>query len=70
MHILALAVYLLSPDDIIHSKHIARNNYIPLIINVIGQSSWLLTQRSRGQFPVLPDFVNSSGSGTGSTQPL
>jgi hypothetical protein len=35
-----------------------------------GQSSWLLTQRSRVRFPALPDFLNSSGSGTGSTQPL
>jgi hypothetical protein len=35
-----------------------------------GQSSWLQTQRSRVRFPVLPDFLSSSGSGTGSTQPL
>jgi hypothetical protein len=35
-----------------------------------GQSSWLLTQRSRVRFPALPDFLSSSGSGTGSTQPL
>jgi hypothetical protein len=35
-----------------------------------GQSSWLLTQRSRVRFPALPDFLNSSGSGKGSTQPL
>jgi hypothetical protein len=35
-----------------------------------GQSSWLLTQRSRIRFPALPDFMSSSGSGTGSTQPL
>jgi hypothetical protein len=34
------------------------------------QSSWMLTQRSRGRLPALPDFLNSSGSGTGSTQPL
>jgi hypothetical protein len=34
-----------------------------------GQSSWLLTQRSRLRFPALPDFLSSSGSGTGSTQP-
>jgi hypothetical protein len=31
------------------------------------QSSWLLTQRSRVRFPALPDFLSSSGSGTGST---
>jgi hypothetical protein len=35
-----------------------------------GQSSWLLTQRSRVRYPALPDFLNSSGSGTGSTLPL
>jgi hypothetical protein len=35
-----------------------------------SQSSWLLTQRSRVRFPALPDFLSSSGSGTGSTQPL
>jgi hypothetical protein len=34
-----------------------------------GQSSWLQIQRSRVQFPALPDFLRSSGSGTGSTQP-
>jgi hypothetical protein len=34
------------------------------------QSSWLLIQRSRVRFPALPDFLSSSGSGTGSTQPL
>jgi hypothetical protein len=35
-----------------------------------GQSSWLLTQSSPVRFPALPDFLSSSGSGTGSTQPL
>jgi hypothetical protein len=35
-----------------------------------GQSSWVQTQRSRVRFPALPDFLCSSGSGTGSTQPL
>jgi hypothetical protein len=34
-----------------------------------GQSFWLQIQRSRVRFPVLPDFLSSSGSGTGSTQP-
>jgi hypothetical protein len=34
-----------------------------------GQSSWLQIQRSRVQFSALPDFLRSSGSGTGSTQP-
>jgi hypothetical protein len=35
-----------------------------------GQNFWLLTQRSRVRFSALPDFLSSSGSGTGSTQPL
>ena len=34
-----------------------------------GQSFWLKIQRSRVRFPALPDFLSSSGSGTGSTQP-
>ena len=34
-----------------------------------SQSFWLLTQRSRVRSPALPDFLSSSGSGTGSTQP-
>ena len=34
-----------------------------------GQGFWLQIQRSRVRFPALPDFLSSSGSGTGSTQP-
>ena len=34
-----------------------------------GQSFWLQIQRSRVRYPALPDFLSSSGSGTGSTQP-
>ena len=34
-----------------------------------GQSFWLQMQRFRVQSPALPDFLSSSGSGTGSTQP-
>jgi hypothetical protein len=34
-----------------------------------GQSSWLQTQTSRIRFQALPDFMSSSGSGTGSAQP-
>ena len=34
-----------------------------------GQSFWLQVQRSRVRSPALPDFLTSSGSGTGSTQP-
>ena len=33
------------------------------------RSFWLQIQRSRVRFPALPDFLSSSGSGTGSTQP-
>jgi hypothetical protein len=34
-----------------------------------GQSSWLQIQRFWIQFPALPDFLRSNGSGTGPTQP-
>ena len=34
-----------------------------------GQSFWLQIQRSRVRSPALPDFLSSSGSGTGSIQP-
>jgi hypothetical protein len=34
-----------------------------------GQSSWLNNLRTRVRFPVLPDFIRSSGSRTGSTEP-
>ena len=34
-----------------------------------GQSFWLQIQRFRVRFPALPDFLSSSGSGTGSNQP-
>ena len=34
-----------------------------------GQSFWQQIQGSRVRFPALPDFLSSSGSGTGSTQP-
>ena len=34
-----------------------------------GQSFWLQIQRSRVRSPALPDFLSSTGSGTGSTQP-
>jgi hypothetical protein len=34
-----------------------------------GQSSWLQILRSQVRFPALPDFLRSSGSGTGYTQP-
>jgi hypothetical protein len=34
-----------------------------------GQRSWLQIQSSPVRFPALPDFLRSSESGTGSTQP-
>jgi hypothetical protein len=34
------------------------------------QTCWLQIQRSRVRFLAPPDFLSSSGSGTGSTQPL
>jgi hypothetical protein len=34
-----------------------------------SQSSWLLTQKSWVQFPALPDFLSSSGFGTGPLSP-
>jgi hypothetical protein len=34
-----------------------------------GQSSWLQIQKSRIRFPALSDFLMSSGSRTGSSQP-
>jgi hypothetical protein len=34
-----------------------------------GQNFWLPTQRSWIRFPILPNFLRSSGSGMGSTQP-
>jgi hypothetical protein len=36
---------------------------------VRGQNSWLEAQRSLIRFPALPEFLRSSRSGTGSTQP-
>ena len=52
-------------------KYVALNyilcNKLPLWSS--GQSFWLQIQRSQFRFPALPDFLSSSGSGTGSTQP-
>jgi hypothetical protein len=39
------------------------------IDHLCGPSSWLQIRSSRVPFPALPDFLSSSGSGTGSTQP-
>ena len=50
------------------------NNLIPFYLArpplwSSGQSFWLQIQRSRVRSAALPDFLSSSGSGTGSTQP-
>ena len=39
------------------------------LCGLVVKSFWLQIQRSRVRFPALPDFLSSSGSGTGSTQP-
>jgi hypothetical protein len=49
-------------DGNFSSFHISDNN------GSTGQSSWLQIQRSRVRFPEIPDFLRSSGFGTGSTQ--
>jgi hypothetical protein len=36
---------------------------------IVLKSSWLQIKGSRVRFPALPDFLTSSGFGTGSTQP-
>ena len=52
-----------------------RTNFLPTVVLFgpplwsSGQSFWLQIQRSGVRFPALPDFLSSSGSGTGSTQP-
>jgi hypothetical protein len=42
----------------------------PCLVWSSGQSSFLQIQRSRVRFSPLPDFLSSSGPGTGSIQPL
>jgi hypothetical protein len=37
--------------------------------SLVCWSEFLATDRYRVRFPALPDFMRSSGSGTGSTQP-
>jgi hypothetical protein len=39
------------------------------ICGLLVKSSWLQIQRSTVRFPELPNFLGSSASGTGSTQP-
>jgi hypothetical protein len=51
--------------------YVLRVSYLCLCLSLWSsvQSSWLQIRRSRGRFPALPDFLRSSESGTGSTQP-
>ena len=61
---------ILSPrgERILDDFNVFFNKYGPPLWSS-GQSFWLQIQRSRVRFPALPDFLSSSGSGTGSTQP-
>jgi hypothetical protein len=60
------------PNYVDHSEWNLLRKYWPLLRPPLwssGQSFWLQIQRSRVGFPALPDFLRSSGFGTGSTQP-
>ena len=72
-HMRELALWLLLFRRIYHIMYknsvalVRERTRLPLLSS--GQSFWLQIQRSRVRFPALPDFLSSSGSGTGSTQP-
>jgi hypothetical protein len=55
----------INPSSWMHPK--LSTHFKPLRYS--GQSFWLQIQGYRVRFPALPDFLRSSGSGTGSTQP-
>jgi hypothetical protein len=57
--------------EVIQNSSAYRIDHAWLYVAVLscGQSSWLQIQRTRVQFPALPDILRSSRSGTGSTQP-
>jgi hypothetical protein len=72
-HVPAAVLVLTLPDPVITGKSnekgkVAVISGLPLWSSC--QTSWLISQSSRVRFPALPDFLSSSGSGTGSTQPL
>ena len=67
MLIIRFADYLIVPTSVVKFNLLAEMKRPPLWSS--GQSFWLQLQRSRVRFPALPDFLSSSGSGTGSTQP-
>jgi hypothetical protein len=57
--------------QVIKSKdiHLNENSRRILFRMESGQSSWLQIQRSWVRYPALPDFLRSSVSGMGFTQP-
>ena len=73
--------WLREPDSLLRYTYIAclvLKKFVILMYSIFGiwpplwssgQSFWLQIQRSWVRFPALPDFLSSSGSGTGSTQP-
>jgi hypothetical protein len=63
-----LFIYTVSSTSAFSYKYSVEVVWPPIWSN--GQSSWLLSQRSRVRFPALPDFLSSSGSGKVPTQPL
>jgi hypothetical protein len=67
-----------SPPNVVSDKYlVSMHSLLILTVSLLvipplwssGQSVWLQIQRSRVRFPAVPDFLRSSGSGTGSTQP-
>jgi hypothetical protein len=56
-------------SDVQHNISRLNGNAVPFLCSS-GHSSWLLTQGFRVRFLELPDFLSSSRSGMGSTQPL
>ena len=73
--VVAISYTVLNGQDFLCSAHTVYLLYV-LCVDLrrpplwsSGQSFWLQIQRSRVRFPALPDFLSSSGSGTGSTQP-
>jgi hypothetical protein len=62
--VLCLIVVPLPPGKTPFAVQLNHKIIIIIIIIIIIPPLW-----SSGQFPALPDFLRSSGSGTGSTQP-
>jgi hypothetical protein len=51
-------------------------SYLSVVVGILSSTTrflepplWSSGKSSRLRFPALPDFLSSSGSGTGSTQP-